>query len=126
MKDYLALTKPRVIWLILMSTGIGYCFGLRGVLGWLGPAARGSGNGVACIRHVHAEPVVRARSRRQRCGAPGCGRCRAGRIRPARAFWFGVALSVLGFVELWLGANLLAALLGAVHPVELPAGSTRR
>ncbi len=32
MKDYLALTKPRITWLILMSTGIGYFFGSKG--GW--------------------------------------------------------------------------------------------
>ena len=31
MKDYISLTKPRITWLILMSTGVGYFFGLRGV-----------------------------------------------------------------------------------------------
>ena len=35
------------------------------------------------------------------------------RITPNSALWFGIALSVLGFVELWLGANLLTAILGA-------------
>ena len=34
MKDYIALTKPRITWLILMSTGIGYFFGARGVWNW--------------------------------------------------------------------------------------------
>ena len=29
MKDYIALTKPRITWLILMSTGVGYFFGLK-------------------------------------------------------------------------------------------------
>ena len=28
MRDYIELTKPRITWLILMSTGIGYFFGL--------------------------------------------------------------------------------------------------
>ena len=36
MRDYIELTKPRITWLILMSTGIGYFFGL--------PAARPGGN----------------------------------------------------------------------------------
>ena len=27
MRDYLELTKPRVTWLILMSTAVGYYFG---------------------------------------------------------------------------------------------------
>ncbi|MBX5496621.1 MAG: protoheme IX farnesyltransferase, partial [Bryobacteraceae bacterium] len=30
MRDYIELTKPRITWLILMSTGIGYYFGLPG------------------------------------------------------------------------------------------------
>ncbi len=29
MRDYIALTKPRITWLILMSTGVGYFFGLK-------------------------------------------------------------------------------------------------
>jgi protoheme IX farnesyltransferase len=36
-----------------------------------------------------------------------------GRISPARAFGFGVLLSLVGFAELSLGANLLAGVLGA-------------
>ena len=28
MREYLELTKPRITWLILMSTGVGYFFGL--------------------------------------------------------------------------------------------------
>ena len=29
MRDYIALTKPRITWLILMSTGVGYFFGVK-------------------------------------------------------------------------------------------------
>ncbi len=29
MREYIALTKPRITWLILMSTGVGYFFGLK-------------------------------------------------------------------------------------------------
>jgi protoheme IX farnesyltransferase len=36
----------------------------------------------------------------------------SGRIEPAKAFWFGVALEVLGTLELWLGLNPLTSLLG--------------
>ena len=36
MRDYIELTKPRITWLILMSTGVGYFFGLPGAPpGWL-------------------------------------------------------------------------------------------
>src|SRR3989442_1392708 len=34
LRDYIELTKPRITWLILMSTGIGYYFGLRGGINW--------------------------------------------------------------------------------------------
>ena len=30
MKEYLELTKPRITWLILMSTAVGYFFGHQG------------------------------------------------------------------------------------------------
>ena len=36
----------------------------------------------------------------------------SGRLTPANAFWFGVALEVLGSLELWLGVNALTSLLG--------------
>ena len=29
-KDYIELTKPRITWLILMSTAVGYFFGAHG------------------------------------------------------------------------------------------------
>ena len=34
MRDYIELTKPRITWLILMSTGIGYFFGLPAAATW--------------------------------------------------------------------------------------------
>lgn len=111
MKDYLELTKPRVIWLILMSAGIGYWFGLRGVLDGLVLLHAVSGTGLLAAGtftlNQWYEREADAKMRRTRLRP-----LPAGRIRPARAFWFGVALAALGFVQLWLGANLLAALLG--------------
>jgi protoheme IX farnesyltransferase len=111
MKDYLALTKPRVTWLILMSTGMGYVFGLSGGVDWrvLVHAALGTGllaAGTFTLNQWY-EREADAKMRRTRLRP-----LPAGRIRPARAFWFGVALSILGFVQLAAGANLLAASLG--------------
>jgi len=110
MKDYLELTKPRVIWLILMSVGIGYWFGLRGVLDGLVLLHAVSGTGLLAAGtftlNQWYEREADAKMRRTKSRP-----LPAGRIRPARAFWFGVALATLGFVQLWLGANLLAALL---------------
>ena len=39
-RDYLDLNKPRITWLILMSTGIGYFFGLPAGASWLTPPER--------------------------------------------------------------------------------------
>jgi len=112
MKDYIALTKPRVTWLIVMSTAVGYYFGLRGPLDvmtllhtLLGTGLLASGT-FTLNQWLEREADAKMRRTRNR-PLP------AGRIRPARAFWFGVALSAAGFLELGLGANWLAGFLGA-------------
>jgi len=111
MKDYLELTKPRVTWLILMSVGMGYVFGLRGSADWwvLLHSVLGTGllaAGTFTLNQWY-EREADAKMRRTRYRP-----LPAGRVRPAQAFWFGVVLSCAGFAELWLGANLLAAVLG--------------
>ncbi|MBI4875813.1 MAG: protoheme IX farnesyltransferase [Acidobacteria bacterium] len=111
MNAYLELTKPRVTWLILMSAGLGYVFGLRGAPDWWVLLHAVSGTGLLAAGtftlNQWYERAADARMRRtwQR-PLP------SGRIRPAQAFRFGVALSIAGFVQLAWGANLLAALLG--------------
>ncbi len=111
MKDYLALTKPRITWLIVMSTAIGYYFGAGS--GWsvltllhtlLGTALIASGT-AALNQWYEREADARMR-RTQMRPLP------AGRLTPFRALVFGVAISLAGFVELWLGANLLTGILG--------------
>jgi len=113
MKDYLALTKPRITWLILMSTGVGYFFGLRG--DWTLPALLHTLLGTALLASGTAalnqwyERGEDARMRRTQ-GRP----LPQGRITPRAALVFGLALSLGGFLELWLRVNLLAGLLGAL------------
>ena len=63
MRDYIALTKPRITWLILMSTGVGYFFGLTGQPIWLrsqldSAAAHADRHGADRFRHRGAESVV--------------------------------------------------------------------
>ena len=120
MKDYIELTKPRITWLILMSTGIGYYFGLPRAGGWWAFAVAipwlgllhtivGTGliaSGTAALNQWY-ERDADCRMRRT-AGRP----IPAGRVTAGRALAFGVALSVAGFVDLWLGVNLLAAMLG--------------
>src|SRR5690349_21635954 len=113
MRDYIELTKPRITWLILMSTGIGYYFGLRGGIDvWsllhtvLGTGLIASGT-AALNQWYEREADCRMRRTSDR-PIP------AGRITAGRALAFGVALSAAGFADLWLGVNLLAALLGLI------------
>lgn len=113
MKDYLALTKPSITWLILMSTGVGYFFGLRD--GWefwpllhtlIGTALLASGT-AALNQWYEREEDARMRRTMDR-PLP------AGRLAPRRALVFGIALSALGFVELAASVNLLTGVLGLV------------
>lgn len=110
MRDYLELTKPRVTWLILMSVGIGYYFGIRSAWSFwiLLHTILGTGlaaSGTAALNQWYEREADSRMRRTQARPLP------SGRVTPAGAFWFGIALSVAGMAELWLGANPLAALL---------------
>ncbi|HTX35634.1 MAG TPA: heme o synthase [Bryobacteraceae bacterium] len=121
MRDYIELTKPRITWLILMSTGIGYFFGLPRAAHWwvflrsiplvsllhtiLGTALMASGT--AALNQWYEREADRKMRRTAARPLP------SGKIPAGRALAFGVALSVAGFAELWLGVNLLAGFVGA-------------
>src|SRR3984957_4974023 len=113
MWDYMALTKPRITWLILMSTGVGYFFGqAAGSPDWMlllhtmiGTALIASGT--AALNQWYergADTLMRRTS-----GRP----LPSGKMTAQNALLFGIVLAVLGFAELALGVNILAALLGA-------------
>jgi heme o synthase len=114
--DYIALTKPRVTWLILMSTGVGYFFGVqRGTPGWhwwtLLHTIIGTGliaSGTAALNQWY-ERVADGQMRRTQARPLPSGRLSAG-----KALAFAIAISAAGFAELWFGANPLAALLGLI------------
>src|SRR5512132_4736450 len=121
MRDYIELTKPRITWLILMSTGIGYFFGLPAAATWweflknipllsLLHTVIGTGliaSGTAALNQWYEREADRKMRRTAMRPLP------AGRLPARSAFLFGVALSVAGFLELWLGVNLLSAAIGA-------------
>jgi protoheme IX farnesyltransferase len=120
MKDYIELTKPRITWLILMSTGIGYFFGLpSGAFRWMGwqswlslittligTALIASGS-AALNQWYERESDFKMRRTKSR-PIPG------GRMLANRALIFGWALAAAGFLTLWLGVNLLSGLLGLI------------
>lgn len=111
MKDYIALTKPRVTWLILATTAIGYYFGAR--FGWsfwtLFHTIMGTcliASGTAALNQWYERDADAKMRRTKARPLP------SGKMSPRSAFWFAVALSVAGFAELAIGANLLTGLLG--------------
>jgi heme o synthase len=111
MKHYLALTKPRITWLILMSTGIGYFFGHRGALDlWLlfhsllGTALLASGT--ATLNQWYERDADALMHRTESRPIP------SGLVTALKAFLFGLALIVAGEVELALGVNALTAWIG--------------
>lgn len=117
--EYIELTKPRITWLILMSTGIGYFFGLTGA-GWrellggirwmsLIHTIVGTGliaSGTAALNQWYERHADRRMRRTAMRPLP------SGRLTAGRALAFGIALSVAGFAELWWGVNPLAASIG--------------
>lgn len=111
MNDYLALTKPRITWLILMSTGIGYFFGQTGRfdLVLLLHALAGTAllaSGTATLNQWYERDADALMNRTKSRPIP------AGRVSAAKAFLFGLALIVAGEVELSLFVNALTAWIG--------------
>jgi protoheme IX farnesyltransferase len=111
MWDYIALTKPRITWLILMSTGVGYFFGAKS--GWhllsLLHTIIGTGliaSGTAALNQWYEREADSKMKRTQGRPLP------AGRLTPRHALIFAVLISVAGFIELFFGVNALSAWLG--------------
>jgi heme o synthase len=109
-RDYLALTKPRIILLLLWTTvatmivarpeGLPFSLVLWTCLGgYL------SAGGAGAINH-YIDRSVDARMQRT-AGRPLV----AGRIEPVRGLVFGIALGALAFVQLALTVNVFAAVL---------------
>ncbi len=115
--SYLELTKPRITVFILMSTAIGFLCGTHVASNapaniWLtlfhtllGTALIASGT--AALNQWYEREADAKMNRTKLRPIP------SGRVTPARAFWFATLLSIAGFIDLWLGANRLTALLGA-------------
>jgi heme o synthase len=111
MKDYIELTKPRITWLILMCTGIGFYFGAG--QDWSVPVLLhtifGTGliaSGTAALNQWYEREADSQMRRTQGRPIP------SGRVTANRALWFGVLLSAAGFLQLWMGVNLLTGVLG--------------
>jgi heme o synthase len=109
-RDYLTLTKPRIMVLLLLTGAGGMFVGAGGVPSGALFVATMSGLALACggasaLNHVLDRDIdVHMRRTDKRPVA-------AGRVPPERALEFGLALSALSFVVLTSFVNVLAALL---------------
>ena len=117
------LTKPRITWLILMSTAVGFVFGAR--LGWnwltLFHCLLGTGllaSGTAALNQWYEREADGKMARTKGRPLP------SGLVTPRVAFGFGLALVAVGFLELGLGNNWLTAGLGMFTVISYLAAYT--
>ncbi|HEY3382769.1 MAG TPA: heme o synthase [Vicinamibacterales bacterium] len=110
--DFLALTKPRLNFLVVATTLSGYYLAadqfspvllLHTVVGTALVAG-----GAAAFNEIFERDTDGLMRRTRNRPLPG------GRMRVSTAAWFAVAISAIGLVQLVLGANLLAAGIAAV------------
>ena len=110
-RDYVTLTKPRIMTLLLLTAAGGAFVGAEGVpstgilAATLGGLALACG-GASALNHVLDRDIDRLMGKRTEMRPVA-----AGRIPPERALEFGLALSALSFAVLASFANVLAALL---------------
>ena len=115
-RAYLQLTKPRIALLIVISTAVGYCFGIDSHLNLvtlfnalLGTALMAAGS--ATLNQWYERDIDAKMNRTRKRPIP------AGTIAANQALYFGVLISVLGAVDLWYFANQLAASLSVLTSV---------
>jgi protoheme IX farnesyltransferase len=110
-RDYVTLTKPRIMTLLLLTGACGMIAGERGLPPLLDLAVLVVGLALACggasaLNHVLDRDIDRLMGTRTRKRPIA-----AGRVHPARGLEFGLALSAASFVLLATLANVLTALL---------------
>lgn len=106
--DYVALTKPRLNLLVVLTTLAGYYLGMdeasptapliHTVVGTTLVAA-----GASALNQLWEKDTDKLMRRTRRRPLPDA------RLAPTPALWFGVTLAVAGLVDLWIFVNPLAA-----------------
>jgi protoheme IX farnesyltransferase len=108
---YVALTKPDVSFLVLITTAAGYYMGARGPVAWLHLIHTVFGTmliagGTAALNHYVERDSDRLMRRTASRPLP------SGVLKPPQALAYGVALSTAGAVYLFFAAGAFAAGLG--------------
>ncbi|HWX08630.1 MAG TPA: heme o synthase [Gaiellaceae bacterium] len=113
-RDYVSLTKPRIMSLLLITGFCGMIVGARGWPGTTTAVAAMTGLALACggasaMNHVldrDIDPLMGERTKQRPVAS--------GRVTASRALEFGLALSALSFVLLASEVNVLTAVLALV------------
>ena len=113
-RDYVTLTKPRIMSLLLITGAAGMFVGAGGVpeVSALGVMLLGLGlacGGASALNHLLDRDIDRLMGKRTERRPVA-----AGRVPPARALEFGLALSAASFVLLAAFTNALTAILALV------------
>jgi len=113
-RDYITLTKPRIMSLLLVTGAAGMFVGAQGAptLGRFVAAMAGLAlacGGASALNHLLDRDIDRLMGKRTEKRPVA-----AGRVPPARALEFGLALSALSFVLLASVVNVFAAALALV------------
>ena len=113
---YLALTKPDVSFLVVMTTVAGYALGTQGPLDWMRMAHAVFGTtliaaGTSALNHYIERGTDALMRRTASRPLP------SGQLNPREAFWFGLGLIVVGALYLALATNAFATLLGILTSV---------
>jgi protoheme IX farnesyltransferase len=110
---YVALTKPDVSFLVLMTTGAGFYMGEPGPVDWLKLLHTVFGTmmiaaGTAALNHYIERESDRQMRRTASRPLP------SGLLQPAEALRFGLTLALAGAADLWLVGGWMTSLLGVI------------
>ena len=112
MKDFIALTKPGLVIMLVLTTCVGFYLGSDGPVDWLqllhtlAGTALAAGGTLALNQFMERDRDALMRRTRAR-PLP------AGKLRPTQALVFGVAITAAGLLYLALVVNLLSCLVTA-------------
>ncbi|MXX03850.1 MAG: protoheme IX farnesyltransferase [Gemmatimonadetes bacterium] len=116
MKDFIALTKPGLVIMLVLTTCVGFYLGSDGPVDWLrllhtlAGTALAAGGTLALNQFMERDRDAMMRRTRKR-PLP------AGKLRPAQALGFGVAITVAGLLYLALVVNVLSCAVTALITV---------
>lgn len=113
LSDYLALTKPRVTLMVLLTMMFGFYIGARGEMNWLLLAHALFGTalvagGTSALNQYLERDLDAKMLRTKNRPLP------SGRLAPNAALAFGVLISIIGLAHLILFVNTLTALLAGL------------